>query len=535
MQKNGRLKIILQQNNADKKIERMFHESSLKSSRFGKQFKELLAKKDDIKNAFVNAFPHLGSIIDKVLQNDFELFLNPERMPWYLDIIAQRIIDNKGTYHIHYKACRDFSYFDVSSAKGKMLLSPFFHKAPSDIISGLADTLLFLAPNLSDITKPFDADIIKDAIDWFSLDLHTEPVKLLKRLRSLTQYELNVHATVDWDSSDVKEKKKSIKIYKSDGKEKKEKEVIVSSKNIREAIGHLSEAWHNPSSSSIVLCAGTGSGKDVLQDVLTYALSVNNVKTIPFAAPKLTTRQIFHELLQDKFISKERGSKEYNFKYMPLLFLDEIHHPSAQDLREELLRVLETKEINVDGARVNCAGVRYLFAASQLPAKLRTHYPPDFWTRIEYTVVMRHPLDLESRNEINETLQQFFCKFWREAAEKQRERIAKDQPKRRRPRTTTDQMSEILNSLCPKSGDEATLEVLAEAFAVALDSPLIPLISVRQLRSIVNRLFSRAVYFVQTTKVENSQTIKSVEEKLDRWIIDIFKEIVPEMRPDGMF
>jgi Sigma-54 interaction domain len=540
MKHTGRLKIILQQIDKNKKILRMFDRSSFPNSKFGKRLKELLkTRTKEIKEAFPEG-SIMSTLIDKVPRKDFALYTEPQPMPWYLDVIAQTIINERGAYKIHYKACRDYSYFVVNKPKprsknGNLVLPPFFHEAPEKIESGNADALLFLSPYLSDIIegragsddKP-RRHWVREAIDWFRLELNIRSVR-----HSGTRYELDVQATVDWDDSPVKEDQKSITILKPDGKSDG---VIVSSKNVREAIASLSEAWHNPSARSIVLCAGTGSGKEVLRDVLTYALSLRNVKTIPLAAPELTTGQIFTELNKTEFLNTKPVKKEWGLRNGPLLFIDEIHHPSAQGLREQLLRVLEEKKITAAISKsklktINCEKLRYLFAASELPEKLRTHYPPDFWTRIEYNVVMHHPLGLETRDEINETLQQFFCKFWRKVARDQR--TIADQSKGKWPgaNTAAEQIGDIVEDL---SGREA-VKILADAFADALDSPLIPLISIRHLRSIVNRLFSRAIYHVRTTKLERADTAQEVKSQLDKWIIDIFKEIVPEIKPDGLF
>jgi hypothetical protein len=425
-----------------------------------------------------------------------------------------------------------------------------------ELVRGLADTFLFLSPLLKELLQkpPSDRsikDLITDAVDWFSIQLETEKITRIGSIGSKTRhYELNVEATVDWNSSALTAGKKSITIYNSAGKPN---QIIVASKNVREAIGKLSEAWHNPVSGSILLSAGSGSGKDVLQDILTYALSVSDVKTIALSAPHLGSQErplegLFLAIDEEGFISQERTlrkgkkaplknprtHKRYELNKTLLLFLDEIHHDTAQALREQLLRVLEAKVMTCGEKLISFEKARYLFAASKTPEQLRSYSPPDFWTRIEYTVVMRHPLRLETREEINETLQQYFCHFWRKAAEKRREKTLD--------RSTID----IIDFLCPEKNDEERLLGLAGVFAVTLDSPLIPSISIRHLRSIVNRLFSRAIYHLRTERAErvdeegnklplDEGRMRLIKRGMDKDIIDIFSNIVPEIKSEGVF
>lgn len=552
MKHTGKLKIIFEETNTE--VKRKFDPSFL-NSEFGLGLKYLTTKKNQV----AKAFPNRVGIINTILSKDFKLFRDFQDMPWYLDLIAQRMIDEKGLYRIYIKGCRDYSFFDVSilgprSKRRELLLSPFFHETPlpekteeRELVRGLADTFLFLSPLLKEAMEkshpkqgPEATDMITDAIEWFTIELETEEIRQIPMPRRglSRQYELNVKASVDWNSSPLKKGKKSITIYNSAGKPN---QIIVSSKNVREAIGKLSEAWHNPVSGSILLSAGSGAGKDVLQDILTYALSVSEVKTIALSAPHLGSQEkplegMFAALDNEGFITQKPPLKKgktnnwYELNSALLLFLDEIHHDSAQRLREQLLRVLEAKEMTTGGKRVNFDKARYLFAASQPPKKLRGYSPPDFWTRIEYTVVMRHPLRLETRIEINETLQQYFCHFWRSAAEKRRAKT--------RDRSTIN----IIDFLCPETNDEERLSGLAIVFAETLDSPLIPSISIRHLRSIVNRLFSRAIYHLRTVKANESKKVglneartRLINSRMDTDIIQIFNNIVPDTRADGVF
>jgi hypothetical protein len=550
---SGNLKIILDEQ--DKEIKRKFHPSfKNKNTTFGKGLHYLLTKKEEVSAAFP---PDTRSIINEVLSDKLELFTQPQDMPWYLDVIAERIIKDRRPYKIHIKACRDHWFFDVSfkstsRSKQKLVLPPFFHQTPlpestddKEKVRGLADTLLFLSPLIKDVFEhpitglngnPVEIkDIITDAIDWCTIELDAQSVKQIRNGRGSTsrQYELNVKATVDWDYSAIKEGKKSITIYVPDPKSKlkskdKAKEIIVSSKNIRKAIGDLSEAWHNPVSGSILLSAWTGSGKEVLQDILTYALSVHGTQTVALGSPQLGSGEkpledLFTVIDGLGFFNKPNKSNRRKLNTLSVLFLDEIHHPSAQKLREQLLTVIESKAMTTaKGEKVDFEKARYLFAASEPPDKLRTHHPPDFWTRIEYTIVMNHPLRLETRKEINETLQQFFCAFWRKAAEDHRSKA------------TDQQTIGIIEYLCPNN-NEKVLGVISKAFADTLDSPLIPAVSIRLLRAIINRLFSKAIYHMRTVKTDDDKKLSKLMSEMDKWIVKIFINIVPEIKPEGLF
>src|SRR5207249_10615000 len=110
MEHSDHLKIILEQNHKDQDIKRKF-DPSFQNTIFGTGLKSLSTKRRQLKAAFPMS---MAPLINKVLKTDLELFLKPQDMPWYLDLIAQRIIDERGIYKIHFKSCRDFTYLDVS-------------------------------------------------------------------------------------------------------------------------------------------------------------------------------------------------------------------------------------------------------------------------------------------------------------------------------------------------------------------------------------------------------------------------------------
>lgn len=534
----SQMKIILQVKGKD--VQRKFAPSFLKT-KYGADLKALSKFKDQIKPIFSG----LDAVIEDIFSDEFKWFYDFKDMPWYLDLIAQRIIKQPRCYKLRIKSCKGYLFFDVSyTVRGNKrlpLLSPFFHDATlpttpdqEEKIRGVADTLLFLAPTFLKLLNQSSSekgDLLRDAFDWFDIVLTIDKVKTLPK----NEHELTFTTEVNWDAKDILvdaegiHLKKAIPIYSPSGKSK---QVIVASPNVRDAINKLSEAWHNPAASTILLSASPGSGKDVLSDVLMYALSLNRNQVMTFAAPHLASsgsplHQIRAELSKNGLINNKRLPDGENTDLTKdcLLFFDEIHHDIAKPLREILLRFLETKELQPSGNNgrvVDCKKMKYLFAASKPLEVLESIDPPDFWTRIEYRVVMRHPLLLKTQPEINDVLQQFFYLFWHKAIRDLHVRIAAHRF------NLATEITELLSQ-------QDSIEQLSKKFARTLDSPLIPTISIRTLRSIVNRLASRSIYHVQTKRVKDGKIIEELGNKFDEWLIDIFKSIVPEIQVQGVF
>ena len=224
---------------------------------------------------------------------------------------------------------------------------------------------------------------------------------------------------------------------------------------------------------------------------------------------ELRTRHLFN--VGDKRISRHS-----------VLFLDEIHHPEAQTLRSGLLRSMETDRIADGKVEVDTDLLTYLFAASKSPKQLREMHPFDFWTRIEYNIVLHHPLRLDERRERNDALRQYFCLFWRKTAEKWLKTAKEDND------DETKRYAEFLES------EEALLDI-SNAFVDVLGSPLIPMISIRTIRSIVSRLFGRALYLAQTEQPAIGNLVESVIKYFDAWTTEICRQIVPELEPEGAF
>jgi len=171
-------------------------------------------------------------------------------------------------------------------------------------------------------------------------------------------------------------------------------------------------------------------------------------------------KQIKQELDNRKLLEpndKDRKKPKKRF----ILFLDKVHHPGAEKIQPGLLRFIENDRLTRPDGEINCEGVVYLLAASLPPDKLYTLEPKDLWTRIEYSVVLNHPLWLEDNEQRRGVLQQYFCLFCRRELEKLKEE---------------GWQGESLFS--NREQRERTLAALSETFANTLDSPFIPLVSI---------------------------------------------------------
>jgi hypothetical protein len=138
-----------------------------------------------------------------------------------------------------------------------------------------------------------------------------------------------------------------------------------------------------------------------------------------FSAPSLSHERSAVDHITEKLFNcnlttaPPSAGKAGGLKQPTVVFVDEIHHPSAQSVREALLRPMETSKLHHAGTTYDCKGqLTFLFAASEPPEELRKRDPVDFWTRIEHTIKMSHPLDLPTQHARRLALEQYFSLFW---------------------------------------------------------------------------------------------------------------------------
>lgn len=388
------------------------------------------------------------TIYEEIFLKQDEVFTAEQELPWYLSEFFLTLKASKmpsaSIYQITIKGCRDHLFYKLeqldSSGDLRLMHSPFFQKAPPpefpaqepEKVRGLADTLLFLAPS---IHKLNDDESLIELIGWFDINLRCRITDVLK-----DSLELNLRASVG--------RRRCISVPP------KNREVLVVSPNVRQAVAALSEVWQNPLAKSALISAWTGSGKEVLVDLLTDAALVPPEHRINVSAPQARNFDGF----------RARVSRRYRPSARMVVFVDEIHHQGVQELRSGLLRLMETDRFEkTDGDVVDCDTFLYVLAASIPPDKLRSLPPIDLWTRIEYMVQLRHPLLVADEETREDTLREYFKLFWSQQR-KVRGHL---------------QASPVVDSIVEVLLTDQTAEGLSLAFSDALGSPLIPLVSIR--------------------------------------------------------
>lgn len=561
--------------------------SSYKDTQFGLAIQKIAEQNNKFAKHLANDFGNihnidssrLENILIKYVFNKLDERFGEQRVPWYLSefyttLKAAYESCYYSRYSITVKACREHYFYVLEGEKKngglQLIHNPFFQKATPptcpeeemEKVRGLADTIFFLAPQLLQCAE--EKSFI-DLISWFDIKLRC--TVLQSEADSLT-------LMIDPE----------IGISKYISLPPKNRPILMVSPNVRNAIGNLSEAWLNPTAKSVLLSAWTGSGKEVLVDLLTDAMHINRERNrINVSAPtigkfqnlkdiiiqkcfkettvklKNTSLKKFNTNLPHKFKDKICYDKEkkllifkgpmseiereellellrheeyqnavkelfqqsLKLRKRTILFLDEIHHDTAKDLRSGLLRLIETDELEKDtGESLDCKPILYVFATSLPPEKIRTKNPPDLWTRIEYTVKLRHPMLIENNAERKETLKEYFLLFWAIQMREWEESIKSD-------------TIHITKTFL----DQSLIDQLSKGFVKELGSPLIPLISIRVLRSIVKRLFSRTVnYLRMNPQLRDADNVSDkISDAFKKWIVEVFNEIVPEIDTRGLF
>lgn len=580
--------------NKNGQVTRKFSQS-YEHTKFGVAVKEISKKNNQFAKRLARTFEkihkldsgQLGVLIAKHIFAEVDnIFVQEKRVQWYLSEFFTKIFKEEGkktkcfsAYTIRVKACREHYFYTLEAQKknekAQLIHVPFFQKVPppsdaTDVerVRGLADTILFLAPNL---LKYEEIEELTDFISWFDIQLQCETETVSRNSITLNikpQIEPTTFTNIDY-------KNKSIYLPP------KHRPILVSSPNVRNALESLSEVWLNPTAKSVLLSASPGSGKEVLVDLLTDVMRIDKIERIDISASaigefqrlkntivkegfkegtevelqnlpaplkqkilKWPTKNISYDDRKKHLIYKGPmtnvemnellGLSEYRpwqkaiqklYKTSPkriILFLDEIHHDAAEDIRSGLLRFMENEKMEEE--KLDCKHLLYVLAASLLPHELRTRKPPDLWTRLEYTVKLRHPLRIEDDIERKGILRDYFLLFWENQDRKMWESSGKGY--------AVDKAIEFLDS------DKDFVDKLSNTFKDELGSPLIPFISIRILRSIVKRLFSRTVNYLRRMNppfTESSEMHDKTLSEFKKWIAEVSIELVPEIDTKGQF
>ena len=533
------------------KVTRDFAES-YKDTPLGEALEVMTEDSDNYVALIASAFGNIhrqgtrriGEIVKRFLGKPHE-WLRKRPVHWYWQEFYEKIAEKFNSdeqhrsFRIRIKACRDHYFYSLEGAvleegatpapatKWELLNEPFFRRSTppgrdeadkEEDVRGVADTLLFLGPAIIDGKT---GEEIEEILSWFDLLLDIDVVSYDKDEKKLI---FNVTPEL--------RKTRHISLPPH------HHPVLVSSSTFRDALRDLADVWLNRSAGAVLLVAAPGSGKEVLQSFLENALRLGKDHTLNVSAAEMGEFKELRKRLE-QFITREAAApdpmQENPERYSPLphehdsanrrqmVFIDEIHHDAAQDLRAGLLRVMEKGEFDSsNGTTLSCKNLLYVFAASKPVETLRSLKPADLWTRVEHTVVLRHPLWAhETGANRNQVIKDYFHLFWTGKAKA--EYLV---PARRPPASPPDMTHQ-----------EYVVDELAKSFVNLVGSPLIPLVSIRILRSIVKRLRSRTEYFRRTHPHINDPAVftSTIKAEFDGWIVDIFRELVPSLAHDSMF
>lgn len=323
-------------------------------------------------------------------------------------------------------------------------------------------------------------------------------------------------------------------------------EVVVSSPAVQQSLKNLSDIWQDKAS-AVLISAPPGSGKENFSLSIPYGSGridkfneqKKSVTKISLAngTTKDQERQIFgfqrdDGSIADGLITKAEGTS---------LFIDEAHYPKKDSgVRASLLRALEAKEYYPVGSQEvrKIKDVQWIFASS-LPLigrKSLSKVPPkDFWTRMTHVLRIEHPLDPKSykkaglieksaiRQRQEDVLNDMFKFFWWERIENHfgtDPSSVYSNSKTIELKATDRLIRGYIKVLLDKNSINSLASIFAKRFIKIVGYNKLTNISIRGLRSMVSRLFSKYVGLVMTgEKIPNDNN--ALED-----VTEVIKEIM---------
>lgn len=506
--------VVIQVQDQSHQSERRF-QPSLRNTKYWEPFTHILAN-DELLSRIAKTISEIHHVNEHELKSYLptkakceSLIFNFQPLPWYLDEFFNGIVKNMKDYAVHeiiVNSAHEHMFYALERTtepedekSWEVAQTPFFQKSPPPTptksqpqqVRGLADTLLFLAPTIVSANNSrarrqgFD---LHSLFQWFEITLQVSS-SAITRHKGIYNFPLYPHiATNKYLELRSQVDSRGVK-------------VLVSSPNMRCAIAKVAQIWTATNPQSAIIIAPSGSGKEELFKLLAAGYRGQVVKA---SAPTLQSWSALKNLLRAN--SKLLSSKS-------ILFLDEIHHSSATKLRQSMLRLVETRELPADDAPADRLHLKcmFLFAASKPLSSLRKLAPLDFWTRIEHTISIQHPLMLDKSQVREEVLADYFDLFWGKELE--------DFEEHHRHRYGL-----LIGKLTP-----ARVDNIKKRFVSQLSSPLIPLISVRELRSIISRLFTHVVTELRCSDSKQAREVfDHIRITLPDWLNSVFREFVPD-------
>ena len=210
-----------------------------------------------------------------------------------------------------------------------------------------------------------------------------------------------------------------VPVYGSNREKKKKNtyELLLASDRVCDAMSQISDIWNDHTLKTVHLNAPPGSGKEVMADsIIRLRYFAGDSRKIVLAQDSPTQNDT---LLFGKIGTSHRSKHEIGIVKLTkngVLVIDEIDK-TDEATRTSLLRLLENEKFIIPGSTkeddIKGIAPLYIFLSSKPTSQIYTQCgPSDFWTRIAFTVEMKHPLDIQDDVERRRVIQQYLWLFW---------------------------------------------------------------------------------------------------------------------------